>query len=200
MNTTTTTITATAGDLHEQILNVGYAKAVRDYCDPLYHAWTDSLEHGGNATDEPTRLRLAAGMRESLAIRDALIMSTVTNVDDPDTMLAVAAEPHEPVNVRIMCDALTRAFDNPKAVPDPWKCTAALDILDAMTRELQAAKTPDAYLTQPAAVSAYLQWWNHRPAQARLDSQAALVYDPQTTLAAIVLSAIDHNITPAWTR
>ncbi|MGO1260942.1 MAG: hypothetical protein ACTMHX_04645 [Bifidobacterium mongoliense] len=206
MTTTTPTTTAAndvetiARELHEQCLYRGYERAVREWCEPLFRAWLDSLANATDTTGAHTRLALAAGMHESLAIRDALIVSVVTDIDDLDTMLDMAARPHEPRNVSIMCQSLAAAFDDPDAKPDTAKSAAATEMLETTVRELDASHAAGAFLSQPEAFSAYIQWWNHQPARARLSAQSALVHDENTTLAAIVLTALDHDINPSWIR
>jgi hypothetical protein len=70
----------------------------------------------------------------------------------------------------------------------------ALDILDAMRRDLTDHENK--YAAQPLAVSAYLRWWTGQ-AGALEKAMRALAVQPDTTLAAIVLTALDHDIAPA---
>ena len=196
-NTTPATLET---QLDSRIREHGASSAVNDWCTPLYRSWLSSLYHGQDATSVDTRLRLAAGMHSRLAIRDALILSVVTDIDDELGMLDCAANPHEPATVSMLTDALERAFNNPDAQPVRRKADTALAILTAMRHDIDATGANPAYQSQPIATSAYLEWWLNKPVCAVRDAQLALACEPDTTLAAIVLAAVNQGIQPAWAR
>jgi hypothetical protein len=192
--TATTTIQATARQLTSMRREQGVKKADRAYCATPCAQWLDSLNAGRDQTSLETRQRLAAGMSISLAIRDALIISAVDEETCLDAMLDFAADPHAPSTARRMYHTLRTAFDDPLWAPDQPRVDTALDILDAMRRDLTDHENK--YAAQPLAVSAYLRWWTGQ-AGALEKAMRALAVQPDTTLAAIVLTALDHDIAPA---
>ena len=185
--------------LSQDIMRHGYRQAVRDYCTPLYQAWLASLDAGADHTGNATRIRLAAGMHASLAIRDALLVSTITTISDLDTMVMVAAQPHDPDTKSLVSRVLTHAFEDSDVVHDQVRVRTALTILDAMRQDLTAAdsQTADDYACQPLAASSYIEWWSGDASSATIHAQQALSSDPDTSLAVIVLTALNHGIQPA---
>jgi hypothetical protein len=193
--TATTTIQAAARQLTSMRREQGVKKADRAYCATPCAQWLDSLNEGRDQTSLETRQRLTAGMSISLAIRDALILSTVDAGCHFGAMLASAADGHAPSTARRMYRTLRTAFDDPLWAPDQRRVDTALDILDAMRRDL--ASEENEYAAQPLAVSAYLRWWTEKPG-ALEKAMRALAVQPDTTLAAIVLTALSHDIKPAY--
>jgi hypothetical protein len=192
--TATTTIQATARQLTSMRREQGVKAADHDYCTTPCAEWLDSLNTGRDQTSLETRQRLTAGMSVSLAIRDALILSTVDARYHFGAILASAADPHAPSTARRMYHTLRTAFDDPLWAPDQQRVDTALAILDAMRRDLTSDENE--YAAQPLAVSAYLRWWTGQ-AGALEKAMRALAVQPDTTLAAIVLTALEHDIKPA---
>jgi hypothetical protein len=195
--TATTTIQAAARQLTGMRREQGVKAADRDYCTTPCAQWLDSLNAGRDQTSLETRQRLTAGMSVSLAIRDALILSTVDAGCSLDAMLDFAADPHAPRTARRMYHTLRTAFDDPLWAPDQRRVDTALDILDAMRRDLTQEHGEENYAVQPLAMSAYLRWWTEKPGACE-KAMRALAIQPNTTLAAIVLTALDHDIKPAY--
>lgn len=155
--TATTTIQATARQLKTLRRDQGVKKADHAYCATPCAEWLDSLNAGRDQTSPETRQRLTADMSISLAIRDALILSTVDAGCRFGAMLASAADPHEPRTAQRMYHTLRTAFEDPT-----WtRVDTALAILDSMRRDLTGDEQE--YAAQPLAASAYLRWWTTKP-------------------------------------
>ena len=158
------------------------------------HMWLVNLDSGETVLDCDTMAAFAVGMNETLSIRDALILSLIIDEQRcPKTQLMeFAARPHSKRNKRRMGELLTVAFEDEGIVPDKERCHAGiamlLDIADA---------APVPYCVQPLAVVAYTLWWLGDSRAVTMALQCLLL-DEECSLAAMVFSAAQRGVAPAW--
>ncbi|NEG89584.1 DUF4192 domain-containing protein [Bifidobacterium aerophilum] len=136
---------------------------------------------------------LAAGMAESLPIRDAMIVSLVTGRScDRRMMIEIASRPHSAGVRRRMSSMMIDAFHGAGPGPDPTRCTSGVTMLAQI-----ADAVPERWGVQPRAAIAYVLWWMDDDAAA-LHALECLAEDDGCTLAGIVLSMVERGIRPAW--
>ena len=158
--------------------------------------WTAGLKghHAEPHLDSDSVDRLAVAIKETLAIRDGLILSILA--PDPgmdcDRLLDLCVRPNDPSNVTALCSILDAVFKDPATRPDHTRCLAGLAMLEAM-----ADKVPPGFRSQPLAVAAYVDWWSGGSRASGL-AEGALDDDRSCSLASIVLALIDRGIDPAW--
>ena len=144
--------------------------------------------------DSDTADRLAVAIKETLAIRDGLILSILA--PEPglhrDRLLDLCVRPNDPSNVTALCSILDAVFKDPATRPDQPRCQAGLAMLVSM-----ADKVPPGFRSQPLAVAAYVDWWSGG-SRASGFAEEALCDDRSCSLAAIVLALIGRGIDPAW--
>lgn len=153
------------------------------------------VERSMKVLDEVSMFKLVVGMDMALPIRDALITSLVgTNQNDYSlqSMLEFASNPHSSRNITRMCKLLERAFTDESVEPDLQRCYTGLAILKYVVQIV-----PRELRSQPLAMVAYVSWWVGQEGAFEL-ARKALEYDRTCTLAAIVVSAQEHAIYPAW--
>ncbi|MEK0306766.1 hypothetical protein [Bifidobacterium favimelis] len=133
-------------------------------------------------------------MNETLPIRDALLVSLLIPSLSPDRLLELCVNPHSPVNVRFLCDALEGVFKDHSTRADPVRCRAGRKVLEGVADLMEGS-----YRAQPQALIAYVLWWSGEgdPAGHALKALAA---DGSCTLASIILSMVSHDLNPAWMR
>ena len=138
--------------------------------------------------------RLAVAIKETLAIRDGLILSILAPEPglDADRLLDLCVRPNDASNVTALCSILDAVFKDPATRPDEPRCRAGLAMLEAM-----ADKVPPGFRSQPLAVAAYVDWWRGGSRASGL-AEGALDDDRSCSLAAIVLALIGRGIDPAW--
>ncbi|KAB8288525.1 DUF4192 family protein [Bifidobacterium avesanii] len=161
------------------------------FADPL-DDWLACLERGGDGLSRESVASLAAGMREKLAFRDALIVSLLCRGVDRSQLMELAARPHRPESVRCLSRALNDAFRDADAAPDRRRCERGLKMLAQIARAV-----PPGWRVQPMTLVAYVLWWMGDP-RAVVYAVRVLADDERCTLAGIVLSAMEHGIAPAW--
>ncbi|MCT6901268.1 MAG: hypothetical protein M3Z40_09510 [Bifidobacterium sp.] len=144
--------------------------------------------------DSDTADRLAVAIKETLAIRDGLILSILSPEPglDRDRLLDLCVRPNDPSNVTALCSILDAVFKDPATRPDQPRCQAGLAMLVSM-----ADKVPPGFRSQPLAVAAYVDWWSGG-SRASGFAEEALCDDRSCSLAAIVLALIGRGIDPAW--
>nr|WP_240542358.1 hypothetical protein [Bifidobacterium felsineum] len=162
-------------------------------CDPL-DEWLASLDDGIAVLDAETMAVFAVGMNETLSIRDALILSLIVDEQEcPKSLLMeFASKPHSGKTKRRMSELLTRAFEDERITPDEERCRTGVTMLLNI-----ATVSPVPYCIQPLAVAAYTLWWLGDVSSAALAMQC-LVLDEDCSLAAMVFSAADRGVFPAW--
>lgn len=198
-------------DLREAIEDFRIARASKErtvadeeFFAPLLCLWNQQLRHDPEEGKGEGTHRLAGQERrnfvrdiaiafnESLGMRDAMILSVVSELGEKDLVTAgVNAAKQE--TARMVNATLSKVFRSKTMVPDFERCTRALDLLiEVHTR------VPRGYAVQPLAVMAYLLWWSGKNEEASGAALRCLSIDGECTLAGIVLSAVRYRISPAW--
>ena len=138
--------------------------------------------------------RLAVAIKETLAIRDGLILSILAPEPglDADRLLDLSVRPNDSANVKTVSRNMPAVFKDPMTRPDRPRCRAGLAMLEVM-----ADKAPSGFRAQPLAVAAYVDWWSGGSRASGL-AEGALDDDRSCSLAAIVLALIGRGIDPAW--
>lgn len=177
-------------------------QADAEFFEPLLNKWLklirpDPDAHEGSRTwrgrqrDEFLVL-VATGMHESMGIRDALILSVVSDLS-AHQLLTAGTQPSKASTAKMVSTALSSVFHDAARAPNRQICARCLDVLIEIH-----ARLPRQYCVQPLTVMAYLLWWLGRDDEASGAALRALSIDGECTLAGIVLSATDYGISPAW--
>lgn len=158
--------------------------------------WLDHISGKRDDVDRSSIAQLAVGMQCSLAMRDALIVSLLFDQDacSRKSLVAFASRPHSPTNVRSMNRLLTRAFEDDEVGVNVERCARGLRLLAAMVDTM-----PAGYRIQPLATASYVTWWTGGK-DAVAFARDALELDQGCSLAAIVCSAVDRGVSPAWLK
>ena len=148
---------------------------------------------GAMPLDDDAVAMLAVAMRESLPVRDCLIVSMIAH--EPCTLpmlLDMASRPNERVVRDLMTGLLTDSFECEEHMPDTVRCSRGTAMLDAI-----AAMVPSPWRVQPYAAMSYLLWWmgDARAAAYAID---CLTMDEGCSLAGMVLSLLAKGLSPAW--
>lgn len=173
----------------------GIVRGTRLWVGQALEMWWRNQHDGGShlPADDRLLLRLAVGMKQNIAIRDALIVSAVSITPlDWETLLRFASEPSCPGNASAMGGLLTEAFDEPKAVPRVGCMRASVAMLERM-----AELVPVSYRVNILACAAYLMWWVDDP-RTDIVARIARHLDPTCTLAGIVIDALGNGVKPEW--
>ncbi len=166
-------------------------------------AWVDepfddwlAMLHEGKPLARTSMLALAVGMDQTLAVRDALIVSIVGGADGARkaVLMDFASRPHAPEVCARMGRLLTAAFTDEHGGLDEARCRAAVGALKDM-----AGIVPERYRVQPLTIMAYVLWWLGKD-EAVEYALEALAIDERCSLAAIVLGAMRRGIYPVWLR
>ena len=172
----------------------GHRKATAEWLADPMDDWLSNLDNGRTELKCDDMASIAVGMHETLSIRDALILSLITSEEAcPKTQLMeFAARPQLARSKRRMCELLSAAFEDEGLVPDVERCrTGVIMMLDI------ARMVPSPLAVQPLAVVAYALWWLGDE-RALLFAVQCLAFDEDCSLAAIVFSAINRGLGPAW--
>jgi hypothetical protein len=165
---------------------------------PLIRQWGLMLRPSAPAVDRGSLsraeflLHVAVGMHESMGLRDALILSVISQLKLAD-LIEAAVNPTQPGTAQLVSSTLSAVFRDPAQTPDSVVCGHCLDALVEIH-----SRVPLPYCAQPLAVMAYLLWWSGRDGEASGAALRALSIDGECTLASIVLSATEYGISPAW--
>ncbi|MBM6699484.1 DUF4192 domain-containing protein [Bifidobacterium pullorum subsp. saeculare] len=178
--------------LREERRRLGPGQACRCWLDGPLDDWLDCLAQG-TWPDGRTLAYLTVGASQVLAIRDAIILSLVVSpgLTGRDELLDFASRPAERRVARRMADLLTQALYEPQA----RACAARLEH-GVAALERAADLLPPQLAAQTLAACAYALWWAD-DADADAEARRCLEADPDCSLAAMVLAAIGHGITPA---
>lgn len=181
----------------------GMEDGIRDFLSDPFARWMDVLADESSALDEPTRGRmlsrddagaLAAAMRGTFAVRDAMLVSIIVGErrSSREFLMGFMTHPTLPGNARRLEKLLNASFHDAAAGPDVNRCdngvTMLFDIIDLV---------PEQYQVQPLAVISYVLWWMGDE-RAMLCAMRALALDEECSLAAIICSAMHRHIGPAW--
>lgn len=146
---------------------------------------------GRYAAAEPAMRALIVGMGQTMAIRDAMLMSMLLT-DEESLIRQLACEPHNPQVSQRMYELMAQAFHDTSWRPDMDRVRRGLALLSYM-----ASRAPRDMRVQPMAVMAYALWWL---GDKRADDYVmqSLAIDSKCSLASIVLSALSRGVGPAW--
>lgn len=172
----------------------GHRKATTAWLDGPLDDWLANLDDGVAELSVDDMAAIAVGTCETLSIRDALILSLITDEEScpKAQLMEFAARPHLGRSKRRMCELLSAAFEDEGLAPDMERCqTGVIMLLDI------ACSVPPELSVQPLAMVAYALWWMGDE-HAILFAMHCLAVDEDCSLAAIVFSAINRGITPAW--
>lgn len=178
--------------------NLGVESADKQWMsEPIAH-WCYNLltnEEGYKVLNQSTRMVLAMGMSETLALRDAIIVSllcpkkTLTQA----SIVCLSYQPHSKNSIKTMYQAIDAAFTDSTTRPDQTRCTVGMRML---TEIIDCV--PKSYREQPFAIAAYIHWWLGDCEGVRYANQA-LAINEECTLASIIKFAFIHEVQPAWT-
>ncbi|OZG67513.1 hypothetical protein BEUL_1604 [Bifidobacterium eulemuris] len=172
----------------------GHRKATSAWLDGPLDDWLANLDDGETELGGDDMAAIAVGMHETLSIRDALILSMITDEEacPKAQLMEFAARPQLSRSKRRMCELLSAAFEDEGITPDVERCqTGVMMLLDI------ARAVPTDLAVQPLAVVAYALWWMGDE-HAILFAMHCLAIDDECSLASIVFSAINRGIRPAW--
>ena len=174
----------------------GVEEADRRWLQQPLTDWTAGLQgpQACQRLDSDSADSLAVAIKETLAIRDGLILSILAPEPglDSDRLMDLCVRPNDPSNVTALCSILDAVFKDPATRPDQPRCHAGLAMLEAL-----ADQVPPGFRSQPLAVAAYVDWWSGG-SRASGFAEKALADDRSCSLAAIVLALIGRSIDPAW--
>ena len=151
----------------------GTVAADAQWADEPFDHWLAGLSAQPQAIDDASIAALVVGMTVTLSIRDALIMSLVAGdtCADKRTMMDFASRSHAPDVQSRMCRELQGAFFDERRRPDEPRCRAGADM--------------------------YVMWWMG-DSRAVAFALRCLMLDEDCSLAAIVCSAYQRGVMPAW--
>lgn len=172
----------------------GRRTADKQWLEEAIGQWAQRLETETDELDNDAQFALTVAMNDTLAVRDALIVSLVADEHkvNRDQLMEFAITPHSEHAKSYMKQLLTESFES--LSPNKARCYAGLNMLADMVDSM-----PTPYDVQPLAIMAYVLWWMG-------DSRAAVVAlhclskDEDCSLAAMVFSAVDRGVRPAWCR
>lgn len=156
-------------------------------------AWLDADDFDPFDCEAERLCALAVLMTDSLASRDALIMTLVAPGDTHDAadFAGFAVHPHAPGNAARMERELNAAF-TAQEPPDVERILRGVEIC-----ERAAQIVPDAFAAHPLAVASYGMWWTG-DARARKTAAHAIMLDEGMRLAGIILTALLRGVAPQW--
>ena len=156
----------------------GAQQANADWVAEPLDEWLSCLDAGNTDLCRETMAAFAVGMRETLSIRDALILSLVIDESrcPKSWLMEFAARPHLARTRTRMGELLTCAFEDEGMMPDKERCHTGIGML------LDIAET---------------LWWLGDP-RAMVFALRCLLLDEDCSLAAMIFSAADRGVAPAW--
>ncbi|WP_140555487.1 hypothetical protein [Bifidobacterium sp. UTCIF-39] len=170
----------------------GIRQADIDWFRDPFDVWHRWLVNGLVEVAPEALMKLCVGMNETLAMRDAIILAPMTGVSKDD-LFELVTNPHSESSSALVCNTLTRGFEDPSLSPNPQRCQRSIDALAYMI-----TLAPEDYGAQPLAALAYLLWWVGRDDQSLACSLRALYVDDSCTMATILLGVVQRDIHPAW--
>ncbi|MDD6373000.1 MAG: hypothetical protein PUF97_00680 [Bifidobacteriaceae bacterium] len=179
-------------ELHSRRVTDGIVDTDTVWFTPVVDQWMRSIDVGEEMLTTDSVVRYAAANEETLALRDALLVSLLSEADR-DSVLRMACEPHSADSVHTVYDALTAVFTESTAVPDLPRCAMGVQMHAHLLKAL-----PRRYTAHVHASLAYLCWWMGFFSEARDSAEIALDINPSCTLADIILNALRFRIMPAW--
>lgn len=130
---------------------------------------------------------------ESVAMRDALLLSCICDLDVP-TLLEVGTDPMGKGVGRKQVRILDSVYHDPEwAIEYGARCIASIDALVWIITVIGGKACE-----QPLAMLAYLLWWAGRPEEGLGAACRALAIDKDCSLADVLVTAIENRVTPEW--
>ena len=173
----------------------GPERANREWMEGPLDEWLDHLDDGDDDLDDEVMAALAVGMNETLAIRDALILSLVSRCGecDRDVMMDILSRPAAPEVALTVRDLMYDSFGDAWH-PDMERCRTGIAMFDRM-----AMLVPHRLAAQPLASIAYILWWVEDP-RAPMYAMRSLEADGECSLATLILYAADRDARPCDER
>ena len=162
----------------------GVASTDRKWATPLLSSWINSMHQGQLASIEEQTL-CAALMRENLAMRDAIILSIVTDTN-MSTLLDWVADNHSKKTKNGMYKALTEAFNHGSEHYE--RKQTAIRLLD------QLADNIPELAAQPNAIAAYTALIIGDAESADMHARRALTQDADCSLACMVCAMLQLHL------
>lgn len=181
-----------AQDFHSQRLEKGLVEADGAWFAPAVDEWMDALAGGEARLSEESLLHIAAGTRETLSMRDAMLVSVLCPLTRR-SMKLLASDPHDVNSAKTVYDALNGVFRDPGTFPDATRCATGLRLFSVVVEAV-----PRKDRAHPLACVAYICWWMGFLDESRRCSDEALRIDPGCSLASIILTAAEFKVLPAW--
>ncbi|MFD0704918.1 hypothetical protein ACFQY8_04055 [Alloscardovia venturai] len=138
--------------------------------------------------------RFIVGMNAHLALRDAIILASIREVDRKNFHHLVE-HPLARSSAEFVHQELDDIFHDKKYCPDFSRVDRALSLMDECI-----TTSPYELCTALYAAQAYLLWWENYVDKALYAAAKALEIDDEYPLACITINALTHDITPAWCR
>ena len=126
----------------------GAQQANADWVAEPLDEWLSCLDAGNTDLGRETMAAFAVGMRETLSIRDALILSLVIDESrcPKSWLMEFAARPHLARTRTRMGELLTCAFEDEGMMPDKERCHTGIGMLLDIAEACREAGNPDRYL------------------------------------------------------
>ncbi|MBX9162534.1 hypothetical protein [Bifidobacterium bifidum] len=160
----------------------------RKWAARIIRAWNAMLD--GETMGAQAMCELKALTKESLPIRDSLIIASMDKTHKIDQLANLAGDAHTPRTRHTMNEILTDTYET--GAVDRQRCAKAVRLLDRL------AKREDVYAVQPLAMAAWLDWITGRAGYAMTHAIKALDLDESCSLAALILAAAGQGARPAY--
>ncbi|PJM79723.1 DUF4192 domain-containing protein [Bifidobacterium scaligerum] len=184
-----------AETFHNNRLTRGIRRANEEWISQPLDDWLEGLGQDDILLSADVMESFVVGMQETLSIRDALILSLVTDEQHcPRAQLMdFATRPHAARTKKRMGQLLTEAFEDETIRPDERRCRRGVAMLFEMVHAYPFAPA----CIQPLAVIAYALWWLGDE-ESTVYALQCLLLDQECSLAAMVFSASERGVRPAW--
>lgn len=189
---TESVVAKAAEDFHARRADIGLVEADGAWFDDPVNEWMNSLDFADPKLSPEGMLHIAAGTRETLSMRDAMLVSVLAPITRTD-MQRLASAPHDVKSAKTVYDALNSVFRDPTAVPDSGRCATGLKLFALLVRSV-----PRRDRAHPLACVAYICWWLGFLDESRRCAQESLDIDPSCSLASIIMTATQFEVLPAW--
>lgn len=161
-----------------------------------FDEWLDGLDTMQATPTKHSMEILAKSMRESMALRDAMLLSVVCAGNpeyDADKLRDYAAAPHIPnQQLAEWCERIMK-WSFAHAGRETDKVSNAVRMLADITETVEDIDL--SLQAQPLAIISYILWWMG-DRSAMLPAKQALAIDEECSLAAIVVAAIHGDQWP----
>ena len=189
MNTITTSREeAIVNQYRQERRNLGVKETDAKWAKQIIGEWDRMLENNEPTINRPEEIK--AIMRENLAVRDAIIIASMSDKYSVTQLTSLAADAHSAKTKRIMNAILTEAFTDGKF--NKARSEKAARLLE------QLIDGEDEWTVQPHAIIAWLEWINGDENNAAMHAAKAYELDDKCGLAAMILTATFHGLKPDY--